>query len=162
MLKGEPMAKHEVIEEKAEALITPVLLENGVTLVDVEYVKEGSDWFLRYYIDKEGGVNIGDCEAVSRAVSELLDNNDFIDGAYTLEVSSPGLGRPIRKDRDLQRNLGKQAEIRLFSPVEGMKEFTGTIEAYDKNSVTVNADGKSLLIERKNVSLMKEYVDWDA
>lgn len=155
------MAKHEEIERKAEALIAPVLEENGVVLVDCEYVKEAGDYFLRYYIDKEGGVNIGDCEAVSRAVSDLLDANDFIDGAYTLEVSSPGLGRPVRKDRDFERNLQKKIEIRLFQPVDGQKELTAVLTAYDKTEITVEAEGKTFGIDRKNISLIKEYVDWN-
>ena len=156
------MAKHEEIEKRAEELIGPVLLKNGVSIVDTEYVKEAGQWYLRYYIDKEGGVTIDDCENVSRAVSDLLDEEeDLIPDAYILEVSSPGLGRPIKKDRDLTRNLGKLAELKLFKPFDGLKEFTAEIKSFDKTTITLDVEGKELVIERKNIALMKEYFDWN-
>ena len=156
------MAKHDEIERRAEELIAPILLKNGVEIVDTEYVKEAGEWYLRYYIDKEGGVTIDDCENVSRAVSDLLDEEeDLIPDAYILEVSSPGLGRPIKKDRDLIRNLGKLAEIKLFKPLDGLKEFNAGIRSFDKTTVTLDVDGKELVVERKNIALMKEYFDWN-
>ena len=156
------MAKHEEIERRAEELIGPVLLKNGVEIVDTEYVKEAGEWYLRYYIDKEGGVTIDDCENVSRAVSDLLDEEeDLIPEAYILEVSSPGLGRPIKKDRDLTRNLGKLADIKLFKQADDLKEFTAKILSFDKASITLELEGKELVIERKNIALMKEYFDWN-
>ena len=97
------MAKRESYEAKSEALIMPIITANNFELVDVEYVKEGSNWYLRAYIDKPGGITVEDCELVSRAFSDLLDKEDFIDDAYILEVSSPGLGRPLKKDKDFAK-----------------------------------------------------------
>ena len=102
------MTKREMIEQKAEELITPLIEEHHFELVDVEYVKEGANWYLRAYIDKPGGINVDDCEVVSRAFSDLLDEKDFIDDAYILEVSSPGLGRPLKKDKDFKRSVGEE------------------------------------------------------
>ena len=101
------MSKREIYEAKAEELIMPIVEANHFELVDVEYVKEAGNWYLRIYIDKEGGININDCELVSRAFSDILDKEDPIEDAYILEVSSPGLGRPLKKDKDFQRNLGE-------------------------------------------------------
>ena len=97
------MAKREEYEKKTEDLVMPIIEANSFELVDVEYVKEGSNWYLRVYIDKEGGVNVDDCELVSRALSDLLDRDDFIDDAYILEVSSPGLTRPLKKEKDFKQ-----------------------------------------------------------
>ena len=108
------MSKRETYEAKTEELLLPIAEENGVEIYDVEYVKEGSDWYLRAYIDKPDGVNIGDCEAVSRALSDKLDEADFIEDAYILEVSSPGLGRTLKKDKHLEKSLGEEVEIRLY------------------------------------------------
>ena len=155
------MTRHEIIEQKAEALILPLLPEFSCTLVDTEYVREAGNYYLRYYIDKEGGVTILDCENVSRAVSPLLDEPDFIGEPYTLEVSSPGLGRPLKKDKDYIRNLGKPVEIRLFKEENGAREFTGVLEQFDRESVSLLSDTGSLVFTRKNLSLIREYVDWD-
>lgn len=156
------MVKHEEIEMKAEKLILPVLEKYGCSLVDVEYVKEAGNWYLRYYIDKEGGVGILDCENVSRAVNPMLDEDDFVPDAYTLEVSSPGLGRALKKDRDFERNIGKEIEIRLFRAVEGRKECVAVLDSYDKSTITVTDENGEFVIERKNLALIREYVDWDA
>ena len=115
------MSQREKYEQKAEALITPILESNGFELVDMEYVKEGSNWYLRAYIDKEGGITVDDCEVVSRAFSEKLDEEDFIDTAYIMEVSSPGLGRPLKKEKDYLRNMGKELEIRTYRAIDREK-----------------------------------------
>ncbi|MBR5739080.1 MAG: ribosome maturation factor RimP [Lachnospiraceae bacterium] len=154
------MSKKESIEQKAEALILPVLEAEGRELVDTEYVKEAGTYYLRYYIDKPLGVTIGDCETVSRAVSDLLDRDDFISEAYILEVSSPGLGRPIKKERDYVRNLGKEIEIRLFKPLKDRKEWVGTLASYTEDSVTIRSEQEEVIIEKKNISLIREYVDF--
>ncbi|MBO4410925.1 MAG: ribosome maturation factor RimP [Lachnospiraceae bacterium] len=154
------MSKKESIEQKAEALILPVLEAEGIELVDTEYVKEAGTYYLRYYIDKPLGVTIGDCETVSRAVSDLLDRDDFISEAYILEVSSPGLGRPIKKERDYVRNLGKEIEIRLFKPLKDRKEWVGTLASYTEDSVTIRSEQEEVFIEKKNISLIREYVDF--
>ena len=155
------MAKREIYEAKTEALAVPLAAEKGLTVVDTEYVKEGSSYYLRVYIDKPGGVGINDCEAVSRALSDALDREDFIPDAYVLEVSSPGLGRAIKKDRDYERNLGKPVEIHLFKPVEKQKEWVGSLKAFDTAGMTIETEGRTLALERKNISLIREYVNWD-
>ena len=131
------MTKRETYEKKAEELLLPMMEENGFELVDVEYVKEGGSWYLRAYIDKPGGIAINDCELISRALSDKLDEEDFIEDSYILEVSSPGLGRPLKKEKDFQRNLGEEVEVRTFRAIEGQKEFTGVLKAYDKESRNV-------------------------
>ena len=155
------MTKKETIESRAEALVLPVLEKERLSLVDVEFVKEGGTFYLRYYIDKEGGVTIGDCETVSRAVSDLLDEDDFIDEAYVLEVSSPGIGRPIKKEKDFTRNLGKEIEVRLFKAVQGEKEFSGKLVSFDKEHLTIQSGSEPVSIERKNCSLIREYANYE-
>ena len=156
--------KHEIYEEKTAALAEPVLRENGLTLYDVEYVKEAGSYVLRLYLEKDTGVTIDDCVTVSRALSELLDREDFIPDAYTLEVQSLGLGRAIKKDKDFRRNVGEVVELRLYKPLEGgQREFTAVLKAFDQKTVTVETeDGAELVLERKNLSLIREYVDWNA
>ena len=131
------MSIRTTYEEKTERLILPILEENGFELVDVEYVKEGGNYFLRCYIDKEGGITINDCELVSRAMDELLDREDFIKGSYTFEVSSPGLTRPLKKDRDFERSLGKAVEVRTYQAIDKQKEFYGILSDYTDTSVTI-------------------------
>ena len=118
--------KTEDIEKRAEALITPIVEGFGFELVDVEYVKEGSDWYLRSYIDKSGGITIDDCEAVSRQFSDKLDEADFIDDAYIMEVSSPGLGRVLKKEKDFIRSKGEEVEVKTYTN----KEFDFYKEKY--------------------------------
>ena len=154
------MAKHDSYEEKTEALVLPVLEKLSLSLVDVEYVKEAKDWYLRVYIDKEGGVTIDDCESVSRALSDLLDEEDFIEDAYILEVSSPGLGRAVKKDKDLERNMGKMLDIRLYHAADGTKEMTGVLKAYDKDTLTVEQDGAETVWNRRDISKISEHVEW--
>lgn len=137
------MAKKDLYEERTEALLAPIAAANGCEIYDVEYVKEGSDWYLRAYLDKPDGVNIVDCENVSRALSDKLDEEDFIPDAYILEVSSPGLGRALKKDRHLERSLGDEVEIKTYKPIDKQKEFIGILRAYDKDTVTIEmADGE--------------------
>ena len=150
------MATAKQYEERTTALVTPILEKNGFELVDVEYVKEAGTWYLRAYIDKPGGITIDDCELVSRALSDRLDEEDFIDEAYVLEVSSPGLTRPLRKPKDFERNIGKPVDIRLFRAVGGRKEFTVDLVAYTDTTVTVAEDGTETEIERKNISLIRQ------
>ena len=104
---------------------------NQFELVDVEYVKEGGTWYLRAYIDKPGGITVDDCEVVSRALSDLLDKHDFIEDAYVLEVSSPGLGRPLKKEKDFARSIGEEVDVRTFRAISHQKEFTGILRDYD-------------------------------
>ena len=115
------MSERKGYEEKVEQLLLPITQEYGVSIYDVEYVKEGADYYLRAYIDKEGGVTIDDCENVSRKLSDALDKDDFIAQAYILEVSSPGLGRTLKKDRHLEQSIGKDVELKLFEAIDGTK-----------------------------------------
>ena len=135
------MTKREMYEKNTEEILLPIVEEQGFELVDVEYVKEGSTWYLRAYIDKPGGINIDDCETVSRRLSDILDEKDYIDEAYILEVSSPGLGRPLKKEKDYKRSLGEEVEIRTSRMIEKQKEFTGVLKDYDEKTVTIELEG---------------------
>ncbi len=133
-------AKTEMIESRAEALIQPVIEENQFELVDVEYVTEAGEWYLRAYIDKPGGVTVDDCEKVSRAFEARLDEADLIADAYILEVSSPGLDRPLKKEKDYRRAMGKEIELHTYKPVDGEKQFFGTLQEFDADSVTIRTE----------------------
>ena len=155
------MSKREIYEAKAEELVLPLVEANNFELGDVEYVKEAGTWYLRIYIDKEGGININDCELVSRAFSEILDKEDPIEDAYILEVSSPGLGRPLKKDKDFQRNLGEEVEVRTYKPINKQKEFVGLLDAWDKESVTLQLEsGEMLTIARADIALIRQYIEF--
>lgn len=155
------MSRREIIEQKAEALLLPIAEEMNLELVDVEYVKEGGAWYLRAYIDKEGGVTIDDCEAVSRAFNPLLDEHDFIADSYTMEISSPGLGRPLKKEKDYARSVGKELEIHTYRAIDGEKEFFGTLVSYDKEQVTIREEnGESHRFLRADISLIRLAFDF--
>lgn len=155
------MSKREIYEAKAEELVLPLVEANNFELVDVEYVKEAGTWYLRIYIDKEGGININDCELVSRAFSEILDKEDPIEDAYILEVSSPGLGRPLKKDKDFQRNLGEEVEVRTYKPINKQKEFVGLLDAWDKETVTLQLEsGETMTIARADIALIRQYIEF--
>ena len=121
--RKENMLKKTEIEKKCEELVQPIVDAHQFELVDVEYVKEGGIWYLRAYIDKEGGITVNDCEAVAREMNEILDVEDFIPDSYTFEVSSPGLGRPLKKEKDYVRNMGKEVEIRTYRAINKSKEI---------------------------------------
>ena len=134
---------------------------NGFELVDVEYVKEGGNWYLRAYIDKEGGITVDDCENVSRAFSDRLDEDDFIEDAYILEVSSPGLGRPLKKEKDYRRSMGKELEIRTYRAVDRCREFYGVLTAYDDDSVTIEEeDGTLRTFAKTDIALIRLAFDF--
>ena len=155
------MSRREEYEMKTEALITPIVDEKGFELVDVEYVKEGSNWYLRAYVDKEGGITINDLESVSRILSDKLDEEDFISDAYILEVSSPGLGRPLKKDKDFDRNMGNEIEVHLYRAVDRQKQLVGLLKAYNADTITIeNEDGSETDIDRVNVSLVRLTIDF--
>lgn len=154
------MSERKGYEEKVEQLLLPITQEYGVSIYDVEYVKEGADYYLRAYIDKEGGVTIDDCENVSRKLSDALDKDDFIAQAYILEVSSPGLGRTLKKDRHLEQSIGKDVEVKLFEAIDGTKEYAGNLKAYDKTSLTIDIDGQEKVFERSKISIIKLALDF--
>lgn len=152
------MSKATDYEAKTEKLILPILERLNFELVDVEYVKEGGIYYLRACIDKEGGITVNDCEAVSREMNDLLDEKDFIPDSYTFEVSSPGLGRPLKKEKDYIRNMGKEVEIRTYRAINRSKEFYGLLTAYDKDSVTIDTDGEIVKFEKADIALIRQAV----
>ena len=154
------MSKRETYEAKTEAILLPIAEKNGVEIYDVEYVKEGSDFYLRAYIDKEEGVNINDCEAVSRELSDALDREDFIPDAYILEVSSPGLGRTLKKDRHLEKSIGLEVEIKLFKPIDKCKEFAGVLENFDAETITISEDDVPRIFNRSEIALIRLALDF--
>ncbi len=149
------MSRKEEIEKQTEELLSPILEKNGVKLWDVEYVKEASEQFLRVYIDKPEGVSIDDCVNVSRELSDLLDEKDFIPEAYTLEVSSPGLGRSLKRERDFINSIGRPVDIKLYKGIDGVKEYNGVLKEFDKDSVTVLNDDGEMKFERKAIAGIK-------
>ncbi len=155
------MTKREMYEQRTQALLEPLISANSFELVDVEYVKEGQNWYLRAYIDKPGGITIDDCELISRALSDLLDAEDFIDDAYILEVSSPGLGRPLKKDKDLERSIGERVDVKLYRQKDGVKELTGILKGFDKDTITVETEEEQVLcLERGNIALVRLAFDF--
>ncbi len=155
------MSKKETYEQKTEALLLPLVEQHQFELVDVEYVKEGGNWYLRAYIDKQGGITVDDCEVISRALSDLLDQHDFIEEAYILEVSSPGLGRPLKKDKDFARSLGEEIEVRTFRPINHQKEFTGILKEYDKEKIVIEAENQETMeFDRSDLALVRLAFDF--
>lgn len=162
------MAAREEYEQRTEKLLEPMMEEHHFELVDVEYVKEAGTWYLRAYIDKEGGITIDDCELISRALSELLDKEDFIPDSYILEVSSPGLGRQLKKDKDFKRSIGEEVEVKLYKPLQveqngkmiKQKEFYGILTAYTEETVTIEEDEKEIVINRPDIAVIRLALDF--
>ena len=159
---GVIMSRSKDYVARAEALLKPIVDEFGFELVDVEFVREAGNWYLRGYIDKPGGITVNDCEAVSRLFSDKLDEKDFIEESYILEISSPGLDRPLKKPSDFERSLGKAVEIRTYRPMDQQKEFVGTLAAYDDETVTIEDEtGESKSFARKDIALIRLAVFFD-
>ena len=154
------MSKRETYEEKTLKLLEPIAQANGVEIYDVEYVEEAGEWYLRAYIDKEGGVTIDDCEAVSRALSDELDRDEFIDDAYYLEVSSPGLGRQLKKDKHFEKSIGEEVELKTFKPIDKVKEFEGLLKSFDAETVTLDINGKDVSFNRKDIAKINLKLDF--
>lgn len=155
------MSKREVYEQKTEEFLLPIVEEHGFELVDVEYVKEGGTWYLRAYIDKPGGIAVDDCEVVSRAFSDILDEKDYIEDTYIFEVSSPGLGRPLKKEKDFARSMGEEVEVRTYRAIDRQKEFVGILKEYDKDTVTLEMeDGSERTFERNDIALIRLAFDF--
>lgn len=149
------------IEERVENLIKKNVEDLGYELYDVQYAKEGKDYFLRVFIDKQEGIDLEDCEKVSNEVNPLLDEADYIKEMYFLEVSSPGVERIIRKEKHFETALGKEVEVKLFKPIEKQKEFVGVLQNWDENTVCLQINENEIQIERKNISLMKLKYNWN-
>lgn len=154
------MSKKENWEARTEELLVPIAEANHVEIYDVEYVKEGSEWYLRCYIDKKAGVSIDDCEAVSRALSDVLDREDFIADAYILEVSSPGLGRKLKKDRHFEKSLMEEVVVKTYKPIDNVKEFVGILKAYDRQTLTLQMEKEDKVFERKDIASVRLTFDF--
>lgn len=154
------MGKTRDCEIEAEKLLEPIVMQFGVEIYDVEYVKEGSDYYLRAYIDKEGGVTIDDCENVSRRFSDVLDEADLIKDPYILEVSSPGLGRVLKKDRHLEKSIGQDVEIKTYKPIDKVKEFAGSLKSFDKDSITIVTDNNEITFARNDIAVIRLALDF--
>jgi len=156
---GERMKKQD-IEKRTEELVKDIIDSGGYELWDVEYVKEGSDYYLRVYADKEGGIMIDDCVTISRALEARLDAEDFIEEAYILEVSSPGLTRKLKKDKDYERSIGKLVLVKLYKAENGAKEFVGRLKEVDTELLKLDIDGAEVVLNRNNISSARlEYED---
>ncbi len=146
------------IQQTVTELVSPVVENLNYELVDVEYVKEGANWYLRIYIDKPGGISIDDCQAVSEQVSDLLDKNDPIDQSYYLEVSSPGLDRPLKTEKDFTKYKGELVEVKVFQPIDGKKIFEGELVGLKDNFVVINQEGHDVQFEREKVAVVKRVI----
>ena len=150
------------IEEKIENRVSGIIENLGYNLYDVQYAKEGKDYFLRIFIEKENGdIDLDDCEKVNNAITDVLDEEDYIKEQYFLEVSSTGVEKMIRKEKHLHENVGNLITIKLFKPVEGEKEYVGKLKEFNENTLTIELEDADLEVERKNISLIKKYYDWD-
>lgn len=149
------------IEEKVEKLIKSKIEDIGYELYDVEYVKEGKNYYLRIFIDKENGIDLEDCEKVNNAITNLLDEADYIKEQYYLEVSSPGIERVLRKDSHFEKNIGNNIEIKLFKKDENnKKEYIGILEEFNDNMITIKLDKQTISINRKNIAHVKTIYNW--
>ena len=154
-LWGEKM-KETNTEGKVRNLLTQVIEETGVELVDIEFAKEGQNWYLRIYIDKNNGITIDDCEKTSRIAEKILDEKDIIEQAYILEVSSPGIDRPIKKDEDFEKFAGEIVDIKLYKAIDKQKEFQGALKGLEGSIVTiVEENGEELSFERKDIASIR-------
>ena len=155
------MSKREAYEQQTEQLLLPIVESHGFELVDVEYVKEAGTWYLRAYIDKPGGITVNDCELVSRTFSDVLDEKDYIEDTYIFEVSSPGLGRPLKKEKDFARSIGEEVEIRTYRAIDRQKEFIGILVEYDKDTVTIEyEDETTQVFNRADIALIRLAFDF--
>ena len=149
------MGKKDNYINRTKGYVEEILKDTDLELVDIEFVKELKDYYLRVYIDKKSGVSIDDCEMVSRAMNEILDREDFIDEAYIFEVSSSG-DRPFKRDNDFERNLMTPVDIRLYKPIDGKKELSGILIKYDDKVITISINDINMDIERSNISLARK------
>ena len=154
------MSLRETYVKRTEELVQPLLDERNFTLWDVEYVKEGQDYFLRIYIDKPGGITIDDCVDVSRAMNEILDREDYISDPYTFGVSSPGLGRQIKNDRQMEKSIGEDVEIRTYKAIDKQKQFEGVLVKFDKDTVTIRIEEEERSFSRKDISTIRYALDF--
>jgi len=151
------------IEERVEALVVKPIQNLGYELYDVQYAKEGKDYFLRIFIEKPNGqISLEDCEKVNNEIEELLDTADYIKEQYFLEVSSTGVEKIIRKEKHLKDNVGEYISVNVFKPIDGRKEFVGVLQKFDDEAIYLEVNGEIVELERKNISLIKKYFDWNS
>lgn len=149
------------IEEKVEKLLQPIIEKEGYELYDVEYAKEGKNYFLRIFIDNEKGIDLNDCEKVNDAITDILDEENYIKEQYFLEVSSPGIERVLRKDKHLEQNIGEKINVKLFKKDEsGQKEYSGELKGFDEQYIDIEHEEQEIKIERKNVAQIKTVYEW--
>lgn len=154
------MSKRQDYETQTEQLVTPILEKYGFELYDVEYVKEGGNNYLRVYIDKPGGIAVNDCETVAREMNPILDEKDFIPDSYVFEVSSPGLGRALKKEKHLLKSIGEEVEIRTFRPINHEKQFEGILKSFDDKELTIALnDEQELTFARTDIALIRLALD---
>lgn len=148
------------IEEKVESLVRDPINNLGYEVYDVEYAKEGKDYFLRIFIDKPEGIDLNDCEKVNDAINQLLDEADYIKEQYFLEVSSPGIERKLRKEKHFEENIGNVIEIKLFKPIDNEKSIVGILKKYDEGHLMVEVNGEDKYIDRQNIATVKTVYEW--
>ncbi len=159
--EGGRMSKRQDYEAQTERLLLPILEKYGFELYDVEYVKEGSTNYLRAYIDKPGGIAVNDCETVAREMNPLLDEKDYIPDSYVFEVSSPGLGRPLKKDKHLEKSIGEEVEIHTFRPINHEKQFFGYLKRFDADNIVIeDEDETELTFARTDIALIRLALDF--
>lgn len=151
------------IEESVETLIMPIIENLGYSLYDVQYIKEGKDYYLRVFIDKKEGISLEDCEKVNNAITDILDEKNYIKDQYFLEISSPGIERVLRKEKHFEENIGKQVAINLFKPINNEKQIIGILEKFDQDNIYIKYNNYNdiIKIDRKNISLIKTVYNWD-
>ena len=165
------LSKREEYEKRSEKILEPIMKENRFELVDVEYVKEAGTWYLRAYVDKEGGITLDDCELVNRTWSDIMDREDFIPEAYVLEVSSPGLGRKLKKEKDFKRSIGEEVDVKFYQGRKipagkagkevSVKELTGVLKGFDGKTITLETDfSEAYVIDRDDISVVKLTIDF--
>ena len=154
------MSRAKTYETRTEEILIPIVADAGVEIYDVEYVKEGCDWYLRVYIDKPEGVNINDCEVVNRALSAKMDELDFIDDAYILEVSSPGLGRTLKKERHFEKSIGQEVEVKTYKAIDKEKQFVGILQSYENGIITIETEKKEMKFEKADVASVRLTFDF--
>lgn len=148
------------IEERVESLLESTINDLGYELYDVEYAKEGKDYFLRIFIDKESGIDLNDCEKVNDGINDLLDKADYIKEQYFLEVSSPGIERILRKDKHLEANIGILIEVKLFKAIENKKVIQGILKEFNKEMIVLETEEGNIEISRKDISVIKIVYEW--
>lgn len=153
------MGKDSIVQSVTE-LIEPVVHDENLELVDVEYKKEGKNWYLRIYIDKDGGVSVEDCQKVSRQIEDMIQIDEIIHSAYILEVSSPGLDRPLKKEKDLLRSIGKKVSVTTYSPIDKQRNFVGIIKDFSNQTLSLDVNGKSVAIPFEVIANTKLVIEF--